>query len=99
MYSRDTGRGNSREGGGEGCAASEGVYSRDTGRGNSREGGGHPEHAAWPHEAVHEAHPERQEPVQRAAHAPPAALPAREQQRAPARRVRLVRVEGRDVSG
>jgi hypothetical protein len=31
VYSRDTGRGNSREGG---------VYSRDTGRGNSREGGG-----------------------------------------------------------
>ena len=34
MYSRDTGRGNSREEGGGG------VYSRDMGRGNSREGGG-----------------------------------------------------------
>ena len=33
VYSRDTGRGNSREGG---------VYSRDTGRGNSREGRGAP---------------------------------------------------------
>ena len=42
MYSRDTGKGNSREvGGGESSLLStEGVYSRDTGKGNSREGGG-----------------------------------------------------------
>jgi hypothetical protein len=42
VYSRDMGRGNSREGGGaEGTLLStEGVYSRDMGRGNSREGGG-----------------------------------------------------------
>ena len=41
MYSRDMGRGNSREGGGESSLLStEGVYSRDMGRGNSREGGG-----------------------------------------------------------
>ena len=54
VYSRDMGRGNSREGGGE-CTVGTwvgatvgrggGVYSRDMGRGNSREGGGGPR---WP---------------------------------------------------
>ena len=41
LYSRDVGRGNSRERGvGSSLLSTEGVYSRDMGRGNSREGGG-----------------------------------------------------------